>query len=100
MDVETAAGIAGAGVTTVDANWAGEERLSITQTFEASAAGLEHDGFRRNRLKAESCSGFKSVDRDSAFKLNPSRSSGLRAPLRAGDNDGSPPHGGDFQLGH
>jgi hypothetical protein len=31
MDVETATGVAGAGVTTIDANWVGEERLSITQ---------------------------------------------------------------------
>ena len=39
MDVETATGVAGAGVTTIDANWVGEERLSVTQTFEASAEG-------------------------------------------------------------
>jgi len=40
MDIETATGIAGAGVTTIDVNWVGQGRLFITQTFEASAAGL------------------------------------------------------------
>ena len=40
MDVKTAAGIAGAGVTTINAIWVAGARLSIAQTFEASAAGL------------------------------------------------------------
>ena len=39
MDVETATGIAGAGVTTIDANWVGEERLSALATTTAPDHG-------------------------------------------------------------
>ena len=53
-----------------------EERAT---TVPATGA-LEQDGFRRNRLKAESCSRFKSSEHDSDAKKHHRALGSLRLP--------------------